>query len=100
MIKKFNQYISESNSDYLLYYAFDWDDNILNMPTKIHMDHLVDGEWVPTQVSTAEFAEVRNDKTNWRINYDNAFVEFRDQGERGDKGPLGDRSPSGIIKLG
>ena len=84
MIKRFNQYISESNSDHLLYYAFDWDDNILNMPTKIHMEQLVDGEWIPTQVSTAEFAEVRNDKDNWRINYDNAFVEFRDQGERGD----------------
>lgn len=84
MIKRFNQYISENNSDHLLYYAFDWDDNILNMPTKIHMEHLVDGEWVPTKVSTAEFAEVRNDKTNWRIDYDVAFIEFRDQGERGD----------------
>jgi hypothetical protein len=85
MIKRFNQFISENkDSEYLLYYAFDWDDNILNMPTKIHMDHLVDGEWVPTKVSTAEFAEVRNDKDNWRIDYNIAFIEFRDQGERGD----------------
>jgi hypothetical protein len=85
MIKRFDQYTSEDNSsDYLLYYAFDWDDNILNMPTKIHMEHLVDGEWIPTKVSTAEFAEVRNDKDSWRINYDVAFIEFRDQGERGD----------------
>jgi hypothetical protein len=86
MIRKFNQYIKEdySDSEHLLYYAFDWDDNILNMPTKIHMEHLVDGEWVPTKVSTAEFAEVRNDKNNWRIDYDVAFIEFRDQGERGD----------------
>ena len=85
MIKRFNQFISENkDSEYLLYYAFDWDDNILNMPTKIHMDHLVDGEWIPTEVSTAEFAEVRNDKDNWRIDYGVAFIEFRDQGERGD----------------
>ena len=57
MIKRFNQFISESkNSEYLLYYAFDWDDNILNMPTKIHMEHLVDGQWISTKVSTAEFA--------------------------------------------
>lgn len=91
MIKKFNHFISESkDSEYLLYYAFDWDDNILNMPTKIHMDHLVDGEWVPTKVSTAEFAEVRNDKDNWRIDYDVAFIEFRDQGERGDDAFLED----------
>jgi hypothetical protein len=91
MIKKFGHFISESReSDYLLYYAFDWDDNILNMPTKIHMDHLVNGEWVPTEVSTAEFAEVRNDKDNWRIDYNVAFIEFRDQGERGDNAFLED----------
>jgi hypothetical protein len=91
MIKKFDHFISESReSDYLLYYAFDWDDNILNMPTKIHMEHLVDGEWVPTSVSTADFANFRNDKENWRVDYNVAFVDFRDQGERGDKAFLED----------
>jgi hypothetical protein len=91
MIKKFNHFISESkDSEYLLYYAFDWDDNILNMPTKIHMEHLVGGEWVPTSVSTAEFADFRNDKENWRVDYNVAFVDFRDQGERGDKAFLED----------
>ena len=38
MIKKFNQFLENNNSGHLLYYAFDWDDNILNMPTVIHMD--------------------------------------------------------------
>jgi hypothetical protein len=91
MIKKFSHFISESReSDYLLYYAFDWDDNILNMPTKIHMEHLVGGKWIPTEVSTAEFADVRNDKDNWRIDYNVAFIEFRDQGERGDNAFLED----------
>ena len=53
MIKKFNQYLKEeyregqfqdaSGSDYkvyeLLYYAFDWDDNILHMPTEIFLSN-------------------------------------------------------------
>lgn len=102
MIKKFSQFLTESkDSDYLLYYAFDWDDNILNMPTQIHMEHLVNGEWIPTKVSTAEFAEVRNDKDNWRIDYDVAFIEFRDQGERGDNAFLEDvKSAISQNKLG
>jgi hypothetical protein len=83
-IKRFNE---SSHRNVLLFYSFDWDDNILNMPTVIHMDKLVDGEWVPTDVSTAEFSEVRSDKENWRIiNNDpvEAFSEFRDFGPRGD----------------
>jgi len=94
MIKGFNRFISESNSGkHLLYYAFDWDDNILNMPTVIHMDNLIDGEWVPTDVSTAEFAQVRSDKQNWRIINNNpvaAFSEFRDFGPRGESAFLED----------
>ena len=89
MIKKFNQYIKEdvAGEKQLLYYAFDWDDNILSMPTVIHMDHLIDGDWVPEDVSTADFAKVRGDSENWRvINGDPtaAFSEFRDSGPRGD----------------
>jgi hypothetical protein len=58
MVKKFNQFISESSSsDYLLYYAFDWDDNILYMPTAIRMERKEGDEWVPEDVSTAKFAE-------------------------------------------
>ena len=88
VIKKFNQYIKESNTvdNHLLYYAFDWDDNILNMTTVIHMEHLINGEWIPEDVSTSKFAEVRNDKDNWRIlngDPEQAFSEFRDNGPRG-----------------
>ena len=88
MIKSYQQYLTESDGSdkHLLYYAFDWDDNILNMPTVIHMDKLIDGKWVPTDVSTSEFADVRNDKENWRLvnnNPDEAFSEFRDNGSRG-----------------
>jgi len=91
MIKKFVQFISENkDSDYLLYYAFDWDDNILMMPTKILMQKRVGDEWIEQPVSTAEFAEVRTDTENWRIDYDIAFIEFRDQGSRGDNAFLED----------
>jgi hypothetical protein len=89
MIKKFGQYIKEAaeGNKTLLYYAFDWDDNILNMPTVIHMDKLIDGEWVPNDVSTADFAIVRGDSDNWRVvnnDANEAFCEFRDHGPRGD----------------
>lgn len=58
------------------YYAFDWDDNILFMPTKIKMEELVDGEWVKREVSTSKFAEIRKDE-NWRYD-ENSFINFRD----------------------
>jgi hypothetical protein len=95
VIKKFNQYIKEdaSGEKNLLYYAFDWDDNILNMTTVIHMEHLVDGEWIPEDVSTSKFAEVRSDKENWKIlaeDPNQAFSEFRDNGPRGESAFLED----------
>ena len=76
-----------SNKIRFLYYLCDFDDNLLHMPTVIHMDHLVDGKWIHEDVSTEKFAQVRNDKINWRIinnNPDEAFIEFRDAGERGE----------------
>jgi hypothetical protein len=82
MVKKFNQFISESSSsDYLLYYAFDWDDNILYMPTAIRMERKEGDEWVPEDVSTAKFAEVRTDN-NYRLSKE-AFSNFRDDGPNG-----------------
>lgn len=78
----------ESTDNHLLYYAFDWDDNILNMPTVIHMEKFIDGDWVPTDVSTAEFAIVRGDVDNYRLlNQDPsaAFSEFQDNGPRGEE---------------
>lgn len=84
MIKKFNEFV-ESGIE-LHYYCFDWDDNLIHMPTNIHMDNLINGKWTPTDVSTSEFAKVRNDKENWRLvnnSPDDAFCEFRDGGPRG-----------------
>jgi hypothetical protein len=92
MIKKFNQFF-ESYELELHFYSFDWDDNILHMPTVIHMDKKEGNEWVPVDVSTSDFAKVRNDKENYRLVNDNpieAFCEFRDTGPRGEKAFLMD----------
>ena len=81
MIRKFENFSTGSGVEYLLYYAFDWDDNILYMPTVIHMENLVNGEWIQKSVSTKDFAIVRGDSHNWRIlnSPEVAFCEFRDQ---------------------
>lgn len=86
------------NKNALEYYMFDWDDNILVMPTMIHLEHCVNGEWVKMDVTTSEFTNVRkhlfeyyengNKKSGWRFNNDkrdDAFYEFRDWGPRGDE---------------
>lgn len=88
MILKFNSFL-ESNNFELHYSAFDWDDNILHMPTVIHMEKLQDGKWVKIDVSTSDFATIRNDKENYR-NLSNSFSEFRDTGSRGDSAFLED----------
>jgi len=80
-MKKYLNFISEKYKPIMKYYAFDWDDNILNMPTVIHMQHLVNGKWINEDVSTSKFAEIRNLDT-WR-DYDESYVEFRDFGPRG-----------------
>ncbi len=64
------------------YYIFDWDDNILHMPTKIKMEHLEDdGTWKPVEVSTGTFALVRADTKHYRApggDWSKAFTNFED----------------------
>ncbi len=66
----------------LKYYIFDWDDNILHMPTRIHLERLTDdGHWVPHSVSTAAFSVIRKDRDHFRPpenSWEAAFREFRD----------------------
>jgi len=63
------------------YYIFDWDDNILHMPTKIHLEERgEDGAWHPVEVSTSVFAIVRTD-SRYRMppgGRSEAFKEFQD----------------------
>ena len=64
------------------YYIFDWDDNILHMPTKIRLERRsADGEWREASVSTSTFALVRADTANWRPppgGWNEAFRDFQD----------------------
>ncbi|MEX2605843.1 MAG: hypothetical protein WD708_00720 [Kiritimatiellia bacterium] len=64
------------------YYIFDWDNNILHMPTRIHLEkRRPDGGWEPIAVSTSFYAVVRNDQENYRPpggDWEQAFREFRD----------------------
>lgn len=71
----------------LRYYMFDWDDNILRMPTRIHLDRRAASGWEPWDVSTAEFARIRRDTSAYRPrdgSWDAAFEDFYDSGPRGE----------------
>lgn len=57
-------------------YVFDWDDNILRMPTKVNMEKNEKGKWAPVKVSTEEFAHLRTDP-NYRLT-PNSFADFTD----------------------
>ena len=64
-------------------YSFDWDDNILKMPTRIHLEYKVGGlHWVPVSVSTEQFRSIRH-KLGDEFRYINndileAFKDFRE----------------------
>ena len=66
----------------LKYYIFDWDDNVLCMPTRIHMERLNSkGQWVPHVCSTATYSVIRADTEHYRFpqgRRELAFVEFQD----------------------
>lgn len=92
-ISKFENFLLEKNET-LKYSFYDWDDNILIMPTVVYMDKIQeDGTWLPIDVSTQEFAKYRLDKNNYRYRNNDpkqAFVDFGDTGSRGNKAFLED----------
>jgi hypothetical protein len=70
------------------YYAFDWDDNVMNMPTKIMV---VDNEGNELGISTEDFAEYRHQLGKEPFVYNgknvvgyasNPFRNFRGEGEQ------------------
>ncbi len=77
---------SDSDLPRLKYYMFDWDDNILHMPTTIHLEQKTEQGWKTIDVGTAEFAKIRHDTEQYRPlngDWDQAFSDFYDSGHRG-----------------
>jgi hypothetical protein len=63
-------------------YSFDWDDNVLNMPTKIHLEKKSNGNWKDYDVSTEHFREIRHELDGEKLrlknnNPNDAFKDFK-----------------------
>lgn len=95
-----NEIIEERKTPVMKYYAFDWDDNLMFMPTKIY---LKDDEGNSVGMSTEDFAEYRTDVGKEPFEYEGHTIvsfdkePFRDFGVLGDKQFLKDAmsSPTG-----
>jgi hypothetical protein len=87
-MKKLFEGFKDIDTPDMKYYAFDWDDNIVSMPTKIILKN-EDGEEV--EMGTEDFAEYRGEIGKNPIKYkgdvvvDFANEPFRNFGTKGDK---------------
>lgn len=94
-MKNYKQFLNE-NINQLKFSIYDWDDNILMMGTKIHVKKNINGKWVDTMISTKKLVEIKDeyekywDNKDYKIDFNNAFIEFRDYGPRGDNAFLDD----------
>ena len=88
MKKEFTEGFKSEGTPDLKYYAFDWDDNIVHMPTKILVK---DGSGNEIGMSTDDFAEFRHQigkepfsyKGNTIVGYsDSPFRNFRTDGDK------------------
>lgn len=95
-----NEIIDDAHTPVMKYYAFDWDDNLMYMPTKIY---LKDSEGKPVGMSTEDFAEYRTEIGNEDLEYEGHTIvgfdknPFRDFRVTGDKKFLEDvmKAPTG-----
>lgn len=85
MYIKYNFLEEGKEIERLRYSLFDWDDNILKMPTLLHFQKNVDGVWKDIDVTPEEFADIRKkypsnyiDNPEWRGDLKTTFIEFRD----------------------
>lgn len=88
MRKKIFEGFKDDKTPNMKYYAFDWDDNIVHMPTKIIV---IDDKGEEVGMSTEDFAEHRHDigkkdfkyKGHTIVNYaENPFRNFRVEGDK------------------
>jgi len=95
-----NEIIDDAHTPVMKYYAFDWDDNLMYMPTKIY---LVDDKGKSVGMSTEDFAEYRTLIGNEDFGYEGHTIvgfdenPFRDFRVTGDKKFLEDamKAPTG-----
>lgn len=95
MIKKYNEYdIIREKNDFktLRYSVFDVDDNLLYMPTTVHLDKYEDGKWVPIDILSSQFHDyITSERTRMRNgSYQETFKEQTDEGPRGNRAFLQD----------
>lgn len=77
-----NEEITEKGKIKLSYYSFDWDDNLIKMPTKILFKDVKNGGI--KEVDTHSFAEIRSKLPELGLEYlpnDGSFINFRDNDE-------------------
>ncbi len=77
-----NEKITEQGKVKLSYYSFDWDDNLIEMPTKIIFKDVKNGG--VKEVDTHDFAEIRSKLPELGLEYlpnDASFTNFRDNDE-------------------
>jgi hypothetical protein len=88
MKKEFTEGFKDEKTPDLKYYAFDWDDNIVHMPTKIV---LKDKNGKEVGMSTEDFAEFRHEVGKKDFDYnghtivgyaENPFRNFRTEGDK------------------
>ncbi len=99
-------YVNEevANRDFK-YYIFDWDDNILHMPTKIRLEHreTADAPWRPVEVSTSTFALVRADTAHYRApaqgGWEEAFRCFADPARDGEPNHFIDDTRAALARV-
>jgi hypothetical protein len=99
MGEKYDKILQKKNNE-LIYYILDWDDNVLYMPTKVLLDKKVNNEWIPRDVSTFKFRNIKDHVDAWQYkeygdddtlykwrfrddDIDMALSYFRDYGKRG-----------------
>ena len=70
-----NEIIQDNQTPVMKYYAFDWDDNLMFMPTKIY---LKDDKGKSVGMSTEDFAEYRTDIGEEPFEYEGKFYIFVD----------------------
>ena len=83
-----NEIIQDSQTPVMKYYAFDWDDNLMFMPTKIY---LKDDKGKSVGMSTEDFAEYRTEIGKEPFEYECHTIVSFDKEPFRDFGVLGDK---------